>query len=58
MYIQQYFKITTKLREINKDFFLIEVYKKSVINDLIIHFTNYPLLGDKQDSFNLFKVHF
>lgn len=58
IYIQKYFNITTKLREIHNNIFIIEVYKKSVINDLIIHFTKYPLLGEKNDSFNLFKVNF
>lgn len=58
IYIKQYFGITTKLIEQNNEFFVIEVYKYSVIESLILHFTNYSLLGEKQNSFSLFKKAF
>lgn len=57
-YIHQYFNITTKIREGKNDIFVIEVYKKSVISMFILHFTQYPLLGEKKCSFDLFKSHF
>jgi hypothetical protein len=49
------FNITTKLREKKNEQYFIEVYKKNILKDLITHFENYPLLGEKKNSLKLFK---
>ena len=53
--IKNYFKIENIIRNPQKDFYFIEVYKKSILLIIIEHFNNYPLLGDKLNSFNLWK---
>ena len=54
-YIKHHFKITNEIRSLNNQLFLIEVYRKSILLDVIKHFDLFPLLGDKQTSFNKFK---
>lgn len=56
--IKNYFKIENIIRNPQKDFYLIEVYKKSILLIIIEHFNNYPLLGEKLNSFNLWKNKF
>ena len=34
----------------DKDFYSLEVYRKDVLKKIIVHCTNYPLLGAKNDS--------
>lgn len=53
--IQSHFNITNQVRKIGDRFWLIEVYKKLVLINIIHHFFNYPLLGEKILSFNKFK---
>ncbi|KAN0036260.1 hypothetical protein ACTA71_002902 [Dictyostelium dimigraforme] len=50
------FKITTKLREQKNEQYAIEIYKKTLLEVLITHFENYPLLGDKKNSLKTFKI--
>lgn len=37
-------------------FYLLEVYRKSVLLSLKIHFTRYPLLGEKKHSYQAFET--
>jgi cytochrome c oxidase subunit 1 len=53
--IRQYFKISNKIRNPYKKFFLIEVYKREVLLNIISHCNNYPLLGKKLESLNNFS---
>lgn len=56
--IHKYFKLNSKIRNnILNDgiFYSIEVYNKLNIFDIIKHLDNYPLIGEKLDSFNKFK---
>ena len=53
--IKYYFQIQSSTRNKNKNFWVIETYRKSTLFNLIKHFSTYPLLGDKLISFNKFK---
>ncbi len=55
--IANYFKVNNKSRLIkNTNIYILEIYKKEIlVNNIINHFNNYPLLGNKYDSFNKFK---
>jgi hypothetical protein len=53
--IKQYFRISNKIRNPYKSFFLIEVYKKEALLNIINHCNNYPLLGKKLESLNNFS---
>lgn len=57
-YIKNYFNISNQVRIINNKFWFIEVYRKSVLLNIINHCIKYPLLGEKILSFNKFKVLF
>lgn len=48
--IKQYFNATNTVRNTYKNFYIIEIYKKSVLNNIITHCNNYPLLGEKKES--------
>jgi len=52
--IVQYFKVTNKIRFTNGKLYSIEIYKKEILLKIIIHCTNYPLLGEKLESLNKF----
>ena len=54
-YIKNYFNISNQVRNINNKFWLIEVYRKSVLIKIVDHCIKYPLLGEKILSFNKFK---
>ena len=54
-YIKNYFNATNQIRQINDNFWSIEIYKKSTLINIINHFHCYPLLGEKLLSFNKFK---
>ena len=56
--IKQFFGITNIVRNPHRNFYFIEVYKKETIKRIINHFNNYPLLGEKAESFQKFKQHF
>ena len=53
--IQQYFKATNKVRNSKGNFYVLEVYKKEVLLNIITHCTNYPLLGEKLESLKNFS---
>lgn len=56
--IKNHFNITRKsqqVRKINDRFWLIEVYKKSTLINIINHCIEYPLLGEKILSFTKFR---
>nr|YP_492637.1 endonuclease ai4 [Dictyostelium citrinum]Q2LCQ5.1 RecName: Full=Probable intron-encoded endonuclease aI3; AltName: Full=Cox1/2 intron3 ORF [Dictyostelium citrinum]ABC60388.1 endonuclease ai4 [Dictyostelium citrinum] len=56
--IKEFFNITTQIKESKKNIFLLEVYKKVILQKLIHHFIEYPLLGEKNKSFERFKNFF
>lgn len=39
------------------DFYVLEIYRKTVIDRVLSHCTAYPLYGEKQKSINLLKKH-
>lgn len=53
--IRSYFHIQSLTRNTAKNFWVIETYRKSTLHNLIKHFSTYPLLGEKVNSFNKFK---
>lgn len=58
--IKNYFNIISNIRKIplnNGEFFLLETYRKTTLESVILHCENYPLIGQKNVSFNLFKKH-
>jgi len=52
--IKQYFEASNKVRHSNKDFYLLEIYKKEILDKIIDHCLNFPLLGNKALSLNKF----
>jgi hypothetical protein len=48
--IKTYFITTNSIRNPYKKFFLLEIYKKEILNKIISHCTTYPLLGEKSQS--------
>ena len=54
--IKQYFEISNKVRNPYANFYSIEVYKKEVLAKIMAHCTNYPLLGEKLESFKKFRA--
>jgi len=54
-YVRQYFDIQSQLRNPVKDFWFIETYRRSSFLKIIEHFDTYPLLGQKKESFYIFK---
>lgn len=53
--IKEYFEVTNKVMNPYGKFYFLEVYKKEVLLKIIIHCTNYPLLGEKSESLKKFK---
>jgi len=53
--IRTHFNIKSLIRNPSKTFWLIETYRISTLQNIIQHFTVYPLLGEKKISFNKFK---
>jgi hypothetical protein len=53
--IKYHFDIKNEVRKIRDNFWLIEVYRKSVLVKIINHCIEYPLLGEKKLSFTKFK---
>ena len=53
--IKSYFHITNQIRKIKDRFWFIEVYRRSVLINIINHCIEYPLLGEKLMSFIKFK---
>lgn len=53
--IKQYFEVSNKVRCRYGNFYFIEVYKKEALVNIVLHCTNYPLLGEKLESLKKFK---
>lgn len=49
--IKIYFKASNTIRTVSKDFYLLEIYKKESLKNIIFHLEKYPLLGEKKNSF-------
>jgi LAGLIDADG endonuclease len=52
--IKQFFGISSKVRNSHKDCYFLEIYKKEILDKIISHCLNFPLLGDKATSLNKF----
>lgn len=53
--IKKYFKIENKIYLKKNNFFLLEVFKSSILHNILEHIEKYPLLGAKNNSFQIFK---
>ena len=53
--IKNHFKVKTEIRKVGDKIWILEVYQKSVLRDIIEHCIRYPLIGEKILSFNKFK---
>jgi cytochrome c oxidase subunit 1 len=53
--IKNYFESTNKIRYSYNKFCWIEIYKKKVLLNIITHFNNYPLLGEKLETLKKFN---
>lgn len=56
--IKQYFEATNTIRNSYANFYSLEIYKKQVLEKIIAHCNNYPLLGEKSESLKKFIAHF
>jgi hypothetical protein len=56
--IKQFLGVTNMVRNPYPNFYSLEIYKKEILKNIIIHFNNYPLLGEKAESFKLFNQKF
>nr|YP_010714069.1 LAGLIDADG homing endonuclease [Fuscoporia gilva]WDD39632.1 LAGLIDADG homing endonuclease [Fuscoporia gilva] len=54
-FIKNHFCIFNEVRNKKDKFWFIEVYRKSILLNIIDHCNKYPLLGEKLVSFNKFK---
>lgn len=54
-FIKNYFKATNNIKKINKSFYLLKIYKKSVLINIINHCNINPLLGFKYQSYSSFS---
>ena len=53
--IKSYFESTNQVRELKNNFWLIEIYKKSTLIQIMNHCHQYPLLGEKFNSYKKLK---
>jgi hypothetical protein len=56
--IKQFFGATNTVRNCKQNFYLLEIYKKEVLKNIINHLNYYPLLGEKAESFKKFTREF
>jgi cytochrome c oxidase subunit 1 len=49
--IKFYFKVISLVRKPSKDFYLLETYRRQVLYHIKNHCLQYPLLGEKRESF-------
>ena len=56
--IKNYLGSTNIIRNPYNNFYSLEIYKKETIKTVINHFNNYPLLGEKAESFFRWKQKF
>lgn len=54
--IRDYFSGTNRIRKCHHDLYLWEVYKQSVLQNIITHCTTYPLLGEKAVTLKNFSA--
>lgn len=53
--IKEYLGTTNIVRNPSRNFYCIEIYKKETLKTILNHFNNYPLLGEKAESFDKWK---
>jgi LAGLIDADG endonuclease len=53
--IKKYLGATNIIRNPYRNFYYLEVYKKEILKIIIKHFDNYPMLGEKAESFYKWK---
>ena len=53
--IKEYLGATNLVRNPYRNFYCIEIYKKETLKTIMNHFNNYPLLGEKGESFHKWK---
>jgi len=53
--IKQSLGTTNTVRNPHRNFYFLEIYKKETLKKIINHFNNYPLLGEKAESFQKFN---
>jgi hypothetical protein len=56
--IKQFLGTTNTVRNPSRNFYSLEIYKKETLKKIINHFNNYPLLGEKAESFQKFSQKF
>jgi LAGLIDADG endonuclease len=56
--IKEYLNATNIVINPYANFYSLEIYKKEILNTIFDHFHNFPLLGEKLNSFNEFKQKF
>jgi hypothetical protein len=56
--IKQFLGATNTVRNLSRNFYFLEIYKKETLKKIINHFNNYPLLGEKAESFQKFNQKF
>lgn len=44
-----------KIRNLNRNFYFLEIYKKETLKTIINHFKDYPLIGEKAESLKKFQ---
>jgi hypothetical protein len=55
IWIEKYLSTTNIIKNPYGNFYSLEIYKKETIKTIINHFNNYPLLGEKAESFYKWK---
>lgn len=55
--LARFFQSVNAPRQIGKDFYFWEVYRKSVLHNIVKHCEKYPLRGEKTLSFSRFRHH-
>jgi len=56
--IREYIGATNIIRNFYLNFYSLKIYKKETLKIIINHFNNYPLLGEKAESFHKWKQKF
>lgn len=56
--IKKVLNIDNLVRNSYGKFYAVEVYKRDTLNGIIQNFNKYPLMGEKLESFNKFKLNF
>ena len=52
--IKKYFNVTNKIRNLNENFYILEIFNKQDLSNIINHCIKYPLLGEKAISLKKF----